>query len=77
MNKEKFISFLKKEHIFSKFRNNYYSYAPRKKIVHEINLSADTIYSAFIWYPTKEGDAFWRNIHNKWITFYSKNINNE
>lgn len=66
---ESLVKFLKKKKILTVYLNNvvnHYNrwgyFSPEEDIYNRV-CSENVIKSTFIWFDTKEGDLFWRDVH--------------
>lgn len=62
--------FLSKENVLFSFFRNYLQNKTISSYITfcNINDTCDLICKAFVWQSTKEGQEFWNNIDNNWIT---------
>lgn len=70
LNKQIFFRFLKENNCYRSFLINYYL----TSIINNTNIfkcpCRNAIIASFSWCETKEGGAFWHNIHLKWVNLY-------
>lgn len=67
---QKFIRFLKNNHLYSSYYSNIYNYHKNSNIIEVLYLVGQDIQfisGAFPWAGTKEGFEFWENMHRKWL----------
>lgn len=50
---------------------------PIKVIEENHEITKDFITQAFAWYKTKQGDAFWVKINNKFVRWWNNNVKYE
>lgn len=79
--KKRLFYFLKKEGVYVRYMENINKYsmehnypcAVESYIKSPQSMRVSAISGPFEWKATKEGDAFWMNIHTKWVE-YAKTI---
>ena len=62
--KEQFIRFLKDEHAWDEFKENFEKERPSESL--DEWLESPSILSAFAWNMTGQGKIFWQEIQVKW-----------
>ena len=75
--KKRLVYFLKKEKVFAHYVFNLNNEAMKRNIPSAIesfiksvpSMKVSGISGPFYWKDTKEGDAFWRKIHEKWMEY--------
>lgn len=68
-----FIKFLKDNNCLDTFESNLGSLSI--KDLFNVFTPTSVLSHSFIWHGSKEGDRFWRNLHNKWINLLTQHEN--
>ena len=68
-----FITFMKNEKVWEKYKGNVYDYAKEVSadVLLKVILNTDIhiLNVSFVWKETKEGFEFWKNAYDKWLTY--------